>query len=39
MTPEDFFAVGEWYLDFTQTTDFEVKELLEQAERLAPSAH
>jgi predicted phosphoribosyltransferase len=39
MTPADFFAVGEWYLDFTQTTDAEVKELLEKAARLVPSTH
>jgi predicted phosphoribosyltransferase len=28
MTPEPFFAVGQWYEDFTQTTDNEVRELL-----------
>ncbi len=27
-TPETFFAVGEWYDDFSQTTDEEVRELL-----------
>lgn len=27
-TPSDFFAVGEWYKDFRQTTDEEVRELL-----------
>jgi predicted phosphoribosyltransferase len=32
LTPDDFFAVGEWYDDFTQTTDQEVKELLERAQ-------
>jgi len=31
-TPEDFFSVGAWYEDFAQTTDEEVRELLEQAE-------
>jgi len=29
-TPEPFQAVGLWYADFTQTTDEEVHELLEQ---------
>ena len=31
MTPEPFYAVGMWYRDFSQTTDEEVHELLEQA--------
>jgi len=30
-TPEPFIAVGLWYDDFTQTTDEEVRELLEAA--------
>jgi predicted phosphoribosyltransferase len=30
-TPEPFHAVGAWYLDFTQTTDEEVRELLDRA--------
>jgi predicted phosphoribosyltransferase len=30
-TPEPFLAVGMWYADFSQTTDEEVRELLEQA--------
>jgi predicted phosphoribosyltransferase len=30
-TPEPFFAVGAWYDDFSQTTDDEVRELLERA--------
>jgi predicted phosphoribosyltransferase len=30
-TPEPFYAVGLWYADFTQTTDDEVRELLERA--------
>jgi predicted phosphoribosyltransferase len=30
-TPEPFFAVGLWYEDFSQTTDEEVRELLERA--------
>lgn len=29
-TPESFSAVGQWYYDFSQTTDEEVRELLEQ---------
>src|SRR5215470_7696484 len=29
-TPEHFGDVGEWYSDFSQTTDAEVKELLER---------
>jgi predicted phosphoribosyltransferase len=37
MTPEPFYAVGLWYEDFSQTTDEEVRELLERArERIAP---
>jgi putative phosphoribosyl transferase len=30
-TPEPFFGVGQWYQDFSQTTDEEVRDLLEQA--------
>jgi putative phosphoribosyl transferase len=30
-TPTPFAAVGEWYQDFRQTTDAEVRELLQQA--------
>jgi predicted phosphoribosyltransferase len=30
-TPEPFFSVGRWYEDFSQTTDEEVHELLDQA--------
>jgi len=30
-TPPNFFAVGEWYEDFSQTSDDEVRELLERA--------
>jgi predicted phosphoribosyltransferase len=38
MTPEPFYAVGLWYEDFTQTTDEEVRDLLERARReLAPA--
>ena len=32
-TPEPFHAVGLWYADFEQTTDEEVRELLEAAAR------
>lgn len=32
-TPEPFFAVGLWYEDFTQTTDEEVRNLLDRAAR------
>jgi putative phosphoribosyl transferase len=32
-----FVAVGDWYDDFTQTTDAEVTELLERARAAAPS--
>jgi predicted phosphoribosyltransferase len=31
VTPEPFYAVGQWYEDFSQTTDDEVRELLERA--------
>ncbi len=30
-TPEPFFAVGQWYWDFSQTSDDEVLKLLERA--------
>jgi putative phosphoribosyl transferase len=30
-TPEPFLGVGQWYRDFSQTTDDEVRELLEKA--------
>ena len=30
-TPEPFYGVGRWYADFSQTSDFEVQELLEMA--------
>jgi len=33
VTPEPFMAVGLWYADFSQTTDEEVRELLQDAER------
>jgi putative phosphoribosyl transferase len=31
VTPEPFHAVGQWYADFSQTTDEEVRELLARA--------
>ena len=31
ITPEPFYGVGKWYEDFSQTTDDEVRMLLEQA--------
>ena len=31
-TPEPFMGVGQWYLDFSQTTDEEVRELLTKAD-------
>jgi len=30
-TPEPFYSVGEWYEDFSQTSDAEVRELLQRA--------
>ncbi len=36
MMPEDFYAVGQWYEDFSQTSDDEVRELLAQAARRRP---
>jgi predicted phosphoribosyltransferase len=32
-TPEPFYSVGQWYGEFSQTTDEEVRELLARAER------
>ncbi len=34
VTPEPFRGVGLWYQDFSQTTDAEVRELLEKARKL-----
>ena len=36
-TPEPFHAVGQWYRDFSQTSDQEVRDLLSEAARLATS--
>jgi putative phosphoribosyl transferase len=38
VTPEPFHAVGLWYDDFSQTTDDEVHELLDEAARRARPA-
>jgi len=35
--PETFYAVSMWYEEFGQTSDQEVRELLEAADRAAPS--
>jgi predicted phosphoribosyltransferase len=35
-TPDPFWAVGIWYRDFTQTTDKEVHDLLEQSVMPSP---
>ena len=32
MVPENFYGVGQWYEDFSQTTDEEVRQLLAQAD-------
>ena len=36
MIPEGFYAVGQWYEDFSQTSDEEVRERLAQAVRRHP---
>ena len=36
LTPEPFHAVGLWYEDFSQTTDEEVRDLLDRAARQHP---
>ena len=38
-TPTRFSAVGQWYRDFAQTTDDEVKALLRNGPRLSPPSH
>jgi putative phosphoribosyl transferase len=35
-TPSPFMGVGAWYADFPQTTDDQVRDLLEKAAELAP---
>ena len=37
-TPRHFAAVGEWYVDFSQTSDDEVRELLHDGARRVPEA-
>jgi putative phosphoribosyl transferase len=37
ITPEPFRAVGIWYADFSQTSDDEVRELIERAARELPA--
>jgi putative phosphoribosyl transferase len=37
LTPAQFYAVGYWYEDFTQTSDEEVHELLRRAEQFMPA--
>jgi putative phosphoribosyl transferase len=36
-TPEPFYGVGQWYEDFSQTTDEEVRDLLNLASKRGPS--
>jgi putative phosphoribosyl transferase len=36
--PRMFFAVSQWYENFTQVTDPDVRALLEQAAHLMPRA-
>ncbi|MGD1088441.1 MAG: phosphoribosyltransferase [Verrucomicrobiota bacterium] len=38
MSPADFVGVGEWYEDFSQTTDEEVRTLLEKSSQLPQAA-
>jgi putative phosphoribosyl transferase len=35
VTPEPFWAVGQWYKDFSQTSDEEVRDLLQRAASLS----
>jgi predicted phosphoribosyltransferase len=35
-TPQPFYAVGQWYQEFSQTTDEEVQELLRRARTNSP---
>lgn len=37
LRPDDFSSVGQWYEDFTQTTDTEVTDLLKRAARRPPA--
>lgn len=38
-TPDPFYAVGMWYDDFSQTSDEEVRDLLQRAGAWHPAAH
>lgn len=38
ITPEPFYAVGAWYEDFSQTTDDEVRSLLEKSRDMGVAA-
>jgi len=38
MTPEPFWSIGSWYLDFAQTSDQEVIDLLEKAKSFGRGA-
>lgn len=38
LTPEPFYAVGLWYQDFSQTTDEQVRDLLQRAQRTQVTA-
>ena len=38
MTPEPFYGVGQWYQDFSQTSDDEVTDLLDRARKFAMAA-
>jgi predicted phosphoribosyltransferase len=37
MVPENFYAVGQWYEDFSQTSDDEVRDLLAQVAHRQPA--
>jgi putative phosphoribosyl transferase len=37
-TPDPFYAVGVWYEDFSQTSDSEVRELLERARKFVSTS-
>jgi putative phosphoribosyl transferase len=39
VTPDRMYAVGLWYEDFTQTTDDEVRSLLDAAQRELQTSH
>ncbi|HXN08794.1 MAG TPA: phosphoribosyltransferase family protein, partial [Candidatus Acidoferrales bacterium] len=39
LTPERFYAVGQWYDNFSQTTDDEVRALLERAAQENATTH